>query len=65
LRLLGIKFRTYPESEGVAYMILPMRGNFHRLESTDAADLLRIGKRFQNDLRGENRAGVEAEAAAM
>jgi hypothetical protein len=42
-----------------------MRGNFHRLESPDAVDLLSIGKRFQNDLEDENRVGVEAEAAAM
>jgi hypothetical protein len=46
-------------------MMLPMREIFHRLESTDAADLLRIWKRFQNDFRGHDRAGVEAEAAAM
>jgi hypothetical protein len=34
------KFRTCSYFEGeVAYIMLPMRGNFHRLESTDAADL--------------------------
>jgi hypothetical protein len=46
-------------------MMLPMRGNFHHLESIDAADLLRIGKRFQNDFGGEDRTGVEAEAVAI
>ncbi|KAG1725822.1 hypothetical protein EDD22DRAFT_853635 [Suillus occidentalis] len=37
------------QSEGVAYMVRPMRVNFHHLESTDAADLLNMEKRFQND----------------
>jgi hypothetical protein len=45
--------------------ILPMRENFHRLESTDAADLLNMGKRFQDDFGGEARTGVEAEEVTM
>jgi hypothetical protein len=64
-----IKFRacsTYFDRERrIAYMMLPMRGNFHRLESPDAVDLLGIGKRFQKDFGGEDRTGVEVEAAAM
>ncbi|KAG1792314.1 uncharacterized protein HD556DRAFT_1309386 [Suillus plorans] len=52
-------------SKEAAYMMLPMRGNFHSLESTDAADLLNIGKRFQNDFGGEARTGVEAEARGI
>jgi hypothetical protein len=43
-------------------MMLPMRGNFHR---TDAADLLSIEKRFQNDFKDEARAGVKAEAIVI
>jgi hypothetical protein len=42
-----------------------MRGNFHHLESIDATDLLRLGKRFQNDFGGKGRTGVEAEAVAI
>ncbi|KIK38337.1 hypothetical protein CY34DRAFT_398567 [Suillus luteus UH-Slu-Lm8-n1] len=29
--------------------MLPMCGNFHCLESTDAVDLFNMGKRFKND----------------
>jgi hypothetical protein len=46
-------------------MIRPRRGNFHHLESIDAADILRIGKRFQNDFGGEARTEIEAEAVAI
>ncbi|KIK38354.1 hypothetical protein CY34DRAFT_397557 [Suillus luteus UH-Slu-Lm8-n1] len=60
-----IKCSTYLDRERrIAYMMLPTRGNFHRLESPDAVDLLGIGKRFQN-FRDEDRAGVDVEAAAM
>jgi hypothetical protein len=46
-------------------MMLPMRVNFHHLESTDAVDLLNVEKRFQNDFGGEARTGVEAEVVAI
>jgi hypothetical protein len=46
-------------------MMVPMRRNFHRLEPTDAEDLLSIGKRFQNDFGGEAKTGVEAEAVTI
>jgi hypothetical protein len=48
----------------IAYMMLPMRGKFHRLESPDAVDLLSTGKRFQNDFGGEDGGRVEVEAVA-
>jgi hypothetical protein len=51
-----------PESEGYAYIMLPMRGNFHRFkDSKDATDLFNIGKRFQNEFAGDTRAGAEDE----
>jgi hypothetical protein len=46
-------------------MMVPKRGNVHRLKPTDAEDLLSIGKRFQNDFGGEARTTVETEAAVI
>jgi hypothetical protein len=47
------------------HMMIPIHSNFHRLESTDAADLLSIGVRFQKDFGGEAKNGVEAEVVAI
>jgi hypothetical protein len=54
----------------VTYMMPPMRVNFHHLESTDAADLLNVEKRFKNGVpKGMNeereRPGVVGYATAL
>jgi hypothetical protein len=61
---IGVRTRSDPpESEGYAYIMLPMRRNFHRFKGfKDAADLFNMGKRFQNEFAGDARAGAEDEA---